>query len=52
MVLKFHKNHSGNQFYILLYQKELKNYLDACNIYMMDKELINLRCDCRTQKCG
>ncbi len=46
MVLKFHKT---TLLTILTYSciKILKN---GCNIYMLNKILINLRCDCRIQK--
>ena len=37
---------------IILSYSYIKINIYIYNIYMMDKMLINLRCDCRTQKCN
>ena len=54
MILKFHETTLLAKL-ILLYRNFEKVYLHECNIYMIDKELINLhnlRYDCRTQRCS
>lgn len=46
--IKVLQNHTINRFSILLYQFSFEKYSYRCNIYIMDKERINLMCNYRT----